>query len=81
MQGLGFEIGRAIGINNQVKTNPDKCHSICSTDDKVNVAAENQKIFSSPCEKTLGVRLDSNLIFSPHINDICNKAKSTISRF
>ena len=29
--------------DNQMKTNPDKCHLICSTDDKVNIIVENQK--------------------------------------
>ena len=60
--------------DNQMKTNPDKCHFICSTDDKVNIIAENQKICSSPCEKLLGVRFDSKLTLDAHINDICKKA-------
>ena len=37
--------------DNQMKANPDKCHFICSTDDKVSIIAENQKICSSPYEK------------------------------
>ena len=44
-----------------MKANPDKCHFIYSTDDKVNITIENQKIRSSPCEKLLGVRFDKNL--------------------
>ena len=60
--------------NNQMKTNPGKCHSICSTDVKVNITVENQKICSSPCEKLLGVRFDSKLTLDAHINDICKKA-------
>ena len=60
--------------NNQMKTNPDKCHFICSTDDKVNIIVENQKICNSPCEKLLGVRFDSKLTFDIHINGICKKA-------
>ena len=47
--------------DNQMKANPDKCHFIYSTDDKVNITIENQKIRSSPCEKLLGVRFDKNL--------------------
>ena len=47
----------------QMKANPDKCHSICSTDDKVNIIFENQKINSSLYEKLLGVRFDSKLTF------------------
>ena len=60
--------------DNQMKANPDKCHFICSTDDKVNITVENQKICNSPCEKLLGVRFDSKLTFDAHINDICKKA-------
>ena len=30
--------------DNQMKSNPDKCHFICRTDDKVNITVENQKI-------------------------------------
>ena len=44
--------------DNQMKANPDKCHFICSTNDKVNITVENQKIRNSPCKKILGVRFD-----------------------
>ena len=57
--------------DNQMKANPDKCHFICSTEDKVNIIVDNQKICNSPCEKLLGVRFDSKLTFDAHINDIC----------
>ena len=57
-----------------MKADPDRCHFICSTDDKVNITVENQKICNSPCEKLLGVRFDSKLTFDAHINDICKKA-------
>ena len=57
-----------------MKANPDRCHFICSTDDKVNITVENQKICNSPCEKLLGVRFDSKLTFDAHINEICKKA-------
>ena len=43
--------------DNQMKANPDKCHFICSIDDKVNIIVENQNLCNSPCEKLLGVRL------------------------
>ena len=34
--------------DNQMKANPDKCHFIRSTDDKVNIIVENHKICNSP---------------------------------
>ena len=57
-----------------MKANPDKCHFICSTDDKVNIIAANQKIYNNPCDKLLSVRFDSKLTFDGHINDIYKKA-------
>ena len=60
--------------DNQIKANPDKCHFICSTEDKVNIIVENKKICKSPCEELLGIRFDSKLGFEAHINDICRKA-------
>ena len=38
--------------DNQMKTNPDKFHFICSIDDKFNIIVENQKICNSPCENS-----------------------------
>ena len=43
--------------DNQMKANADKCHFTCSTDEKVNITVENQKMCNSPCEKLLGVNL------------------------
>ena len=44
--------------DNQMKSNSDKCHFICSIDDKVNIIVENQKVCNNPCEKLLGIRFD-----------------------
>ena len=57
--------------DNQMKANPDKRHFVCSIDGKVNITGENQKICNSPCEKLLGIRFDSKLIFDAQINNIC----------
>ena len=35
--------------DNKMKANPEKCHFTCSTDDKVNIIVEKQKICNSPC--------------------------------
>ena len=34
-------------MDNQVKNNPDECHFICSTNDRVNLIVENQMIGNS----------------------------------
>ena len=57
-----------------MKANPDKCHFICSTDDKVNITVENQKMCNSPCKKLLGVRFGLKVTFDGHINGIYKKA-------
>ena len=59
--------------DNQMIANPEECHFICNTDDKVNITVEHQKICNCPCEKPLGVRFDSKLNFDAHINNICKK--------
>ena len=41
-----------------MKANPDKCHFICSNNDKVNLIVENQIINNTKCEKLLGVKFD-----------------------
>ena len=35
--------------DNKLKANPDKCHFLYSTDEKVNIIFENQKICNCPC--------------------------------
>ena len=57
-----------------MKANPDQYHFICSTDDKINIIAESQKICNSPCENLKGVRSDSKLTFDADNNGICKKA-------
>ena len=49
--------------HNQMKANPDKCHFICSTEDKINIIVDNQKICNSPRETLLGFRFDLKLTF------------------
>ena len=61
-------------MDNQMKTNRDKCHFICSTNDTVNLIVENQIIDNSECEKLLGVKFDYKLTFNAHIDDIRKKA-------
>ena len=56
------------------KANPDKCHFICSSNEKLNIVIEDQTISNSNCEKLLGVLLDSKLTFKPHVDSICRKA-------
>ena len=60
--------------DNQMKANPDKCHFICSSNDKLNFVIEDQTISNSNWEKLLGVMLHSKLTFKPQVDSICRKA-------
>ena len=64
--------------DNQMKANPDKCHFLCSSDSKVSLAIENQKI-NSKFGKLLGIKLGSKLNFSSHIHDICQNARQKLN--
>ena len=57
-----------------MKANPNKCHLICRSNDKLNIVIEDQTISNSNCEKLLGVLLDSKLTFKPHVDSICQVA-------
>ena len=59
--------------DNQMKANPDKCHFICSSNEKLDIVIKDQIISNSNCEKLLGVLLDSKLTFKPHVDSICRK--------
>ena len=60
--------------NNQMKANPDKCHLLTSSSDKVSICVDNCNIKSSKCEKLLGIKIDIKLNFNTHVDEICKKA-------
>ena len=61
-----------------MKANADKCHFICSSNQKANLTVENQEITRSACVKLLGVKIDFELTFNIHVNDICMKAEQKL---
>ena len=60
--------------NNQMKANPDKCHLLKSSSDKVSICVDNYNIKSSKCEKLVGIKVDNRLNFNTHVDKICKKA-------
>ena len=60
--------------DNQMKVNPDKCHLLTSSRDKVSICLDNYNIKSSKCEKLLGIKIDNKLNFNTHVDEICKKA-------
>ena len=60
--------------DNQMKSNPDKCHFLCNSNGEASLTIEMQKIKSSKFKKLPGIKLDSKLNFNSHMHDICQKA-------
>ena len=58
---------------NQMKGGTDKCHLLLSKDESFEIHIGNSFIESSTCEKLLGIKIDSELRFDVHIQDLCNK--------
>ena len=65
--------------NNRLKSNPDKCHALVSTNKHLNMKVCDYTIGNSQYEKLLGVKIDVNLNFNEHISDLCKKASRKIS--
>ena len=65
--------------NNRLKSNPDKCYALVSTNKHLNMKVCDFTIGNSECEKLLGVKIDVNLNFNEHISDLCKKASRKIS--
>ena len=57
-----------------MKANPDKCHLLTSSIDKVSICVDNYNIKSSKCEKLLGIKIDNKLNFKTHVDEIYKKA-------
>ena len=65
--------------NNRLKSNPDKCHALISTNRHLDIKIGDHTIGNSECEKLLGVKIDVNLNFNNHISDLRKKASRKIS--
>ena len=60
--------------DNLFKGNPDKCHLLVSTNEKIKINIGDFSIENSDCEKLLGVKIDNKLTFDYHVSDMCKKA-------
>ena len=56
--------------NNPLKSNPDMCHLLRSSNENVTVHVGEYEIENSNCEKLLGVKLDWKLNFDDYISDV-----------
>ena len=60
--------------NNHMKANSDKCHLLMRTKVPVSIEVDKDVIKNTNCEKLLGVKIDSDLSFSSHLEAILKKA-------
>ena len=59
--------------DNQMKENPDRCHLLTSSSDKVSIYVDNYNIKGSNCEKRLDIKIDGKLNFNTLVDEICKK--------
>ena len=66
--------------NNYMKSNPGKCHFITNgSTEHLWIRVGNEKIWESFQEKPLGILVDKNLSFKPHLKNLCKKVGQKIS--
>ena len=60
-------------LNNGMKPNPDKYHFLHTAKDDLTIKIDQFEIKGSKKEKLLGVTIDNQLTFEPHVKNLCNK--------
>ena len=65
--------------DNLIKSNPNKCHLLVSSCEKIKIQIGNIKIKSSNCEELLGVHFENRSTFDYHILGLCKKASKEIN--
>ena len=65
--------------NNGLKANPDKFHLLLSENNPdLAIRVDTFNIKNSNSEKLLGIKIDNNLTFDPHVTDICTKVSQKL---
>ena len=59
--------------DNLMKSNPDKCHLLVSTNDNVKIRIGNFQVENTKREKLLGIQFDNKPSFDYHLSEICKK--------
>ena len=65
--------------DNLMKSNPDKCHLLVISCEKIKIEIGDFETENSKCEKLLGVHFDNRLTFDYHISELCKKASKKIN--
>ena len=59
-------------------SNPDKCHLLVSSCEKIKIEIGDFEIENSKCEKLLGVHFDNKLTSDCHISGLCKRASKKL---
>ena len=62
-----------------MKSNPDKCHLLVSSCEKIKMEIGNFEIENKTCEKLLGVYFDNRLTIDYNVSGLCKKAGKKIN--
>ena len=64
--------------DNLLKAYPEKYHLHVSTNEKRHLKVGRTEISNSKCEKLLGFKIDSKLLFDSHVKSLCKKASQKL---
>ena len=65
--------------DNLLKANPEKYHLLVSTNEKRHLNVGKVEVSNSKCEKFLGIKIDSKLMFDSHVKSLCKKASQKLN--
>ena len=65
--------------DNLLKANLEKYHLLVSTNDKRHLNVGEIEISNSKCEKLLGIKIDSKLMFDSYVKSLCKKASQKLN--
>ena len=61
-----------------MKENKDKCHLIVSSNKHVSTKIDDIEVESNDCQKLLGIKIDSKLNFTDHLDGVIKKASRKV---
>ena len=65
--------------DNLLKANPEKYHLLVSTNEKRHLNVGEVEISNIKCEKFLGIKIDSKLMFDSDVKSLCKKASQKLN--